>query len=262
MILKEKWRRAFLLAGAAALSAAALSIPASAGATLKYPNLYTLPPTDFHLGTALVDGSNQYVIRFSNEVANSGPGTFELHGSPHFPPDGLYDATQWIYDDTAGIDMEPVGTFEFHQAHNHFHFRDFARYEVWTQRDYQRAAAKNFTVGQPIGVSPKVTFCVFDNDQPDPNVGLPSRTYASCTPLMEGLSVGWGDVYDWLTDEQWVALGQTPLPDGNYVLRSIADPFNKIYESPGKADPARESQIANSATADFSIVNGKLANAP
>ena len=34
-------------------------------------------------------------------------------------------------------------------------------------------------------------------------------------------------------------------PDGEYVLRIVADPNNHIFESEGKTDPARESQEAN-----------------
>ena len=42
------------------------------------------------------------------------------------------------------------------------------------------------------------------------------------------------------------------------MLRSVADPLNKIYESPGKEDPSRESQEDNEAITEFAVSEGKL----
>jgi hypothetical protein len=256
MLCKEKWNRA-LVAICAALSLTALALPASAEAVLQYPDLRTLPPVDIHLGTTLVAGENHYIVRFGNIVENVGQGPFELHGTPHFPYDGLFDATQWIYDTNGGFVMKPVGTFAFHPSHNHFHFDGFARYELWRRRDYDRAAP-TFTTGHPLYTSPKVSFCILDLMHVDPASGPPTAFYQTCSPAMEGISQGWADIYDSTLPEQWVDVGQRPLPDGQYVLRSIADPYNLVYESPDKADPSRESQVANSAVAFISIVNGRL----
>jgi hypothetical protein len=258
MVCKVKWKRA-LIAICAALSVAALSSPAMAGAAPGYPDLRTLPPDDIHLGTALVGNENHYVVRFGNTVWNAGGGPFELHGTPHFPYDGLFTATQWIYDASGGpIVMNDVGTFAFHPSHNHFHFDGFARYQLWKKRDYDRAAATGFTTGSPLYTSPKVSFCILDLTHQDQASGPSTAVYRTCSPAMEGISQGWGDVYDSLLPEQWVDVGQRPLPDGNYVIRSIADPDNLVYESPEKADASRESQVANSAAADVRIVNGRI----
>src|SRR5207253_1268192 len=56
----------------------------------------------------------------------------------------------------------------------------------------------------------------------------------------------------------WIDLDQQTLPDGRYVLRSVADPFNHVYESPGKADDSRESPEANQAITRFGISGGQL----
>jgi hypothetical protein len=79
---------------------------------------------------------------------------------------------------------------------------------------------------------------------------------------MQGISVGYADLYDYLLDDQWVDVGQLPLTDGQYVLRIVGDPNNKIYESPDKADSSRESEAANTSGRYFSIVNGRLAPTP
>ena len=259
MICKEKWKRSRAISGiTVAASLVILVCSAHASAAPKYPDLRSLPPSDFHLGTALVDGENHYVVRFTNLIANAGTGPFELHGAPHFPVDGQFDASQWIYDDTVGLTIEPVGVFAFHPSHQHFHFDGFARYELWRKRDYDRAAAVGFSAGAPLFTSPKVSFCILDLSRYDNASGPPTAVYRTCSPAMEGLSAGWADVYDWTLPDQWVDVGQTPLPDGEYVMRTIADPGNIVHESPGKADPNRESQIANSASSPITILNGRL----
>jgi hypothetical protein len=77
--------------------------------------------------------------------------------------------------------------------------------------------------------------------------------------MLQGISPGWGDTYDYFRFEQWIDLGPGgTLPDGQYVLRSIADPTNKIYESPGKSDPTRESAEDNEAITVFNVQKGQL----
>lgn len=259
MILKEKWKPA-LVALCAALSVMVCQA-ATAGAASRYPDFRTSVPYDVHLGTALVNAENHYVVRFSNEIVNAGTGPFELHGTPHFPYDGLFDASQWIYDDTAGVEMQSVGVFAFHPNHQHFHFDGFARYELWKERDFNRAQSVGFASGQPLYTSPKVSFCILDIRHADQSSGPSRAFYRTCTPAMEGLSQGWADIYDWTLPDQWVDVGPKPLADGKYVIRSIADPENLIYESPGKADASRESEVANSAAVTITIVNGRLAPA-
>ena len=51
-----------------------------------------------------------------------------------------------------------------------------------------------------------------------------------------GLSPGWGDTYDYYRYEQWIDLGQSTLADGGYVLRSVTDAGNVLWESPTKTD--------------------------
>jgi hypothetical protein len=76
--------------------------------------------------------------------------------------------------------------------------------------------------------------------------GSPERRgYSGCRRDIQGLSVGWGDRYAYDLPGQWVAFGAERPPDGEYVLRIIADPNNHIFESEAKADPTRESLQAN-----------------
>ncbi len=257
MICKEKWKRALGILSFA-LSVVAMMAPSMAGAAPRYPDLRTLEPRSVHLGMTTVNGESHYVVRFTNVIWNAGTGPLELHGTPHFPIDGLFDASQWIYDDTVGVSIEPVGAFAFHPSHQHFHFDGFARYQLWKKRDYDRALARDFASGSPLYTSPKVSFCILDLTHVDRSSGPPTQVYRTCTPAMEGLSQGWGDIYDYTLPDQFVDVGRTPLPDGTYVIRSIADADNVLFESAGKADPAKESHAANSAVKEITITNGKL----
>src|SRR3954452_4747348 len=76
--------------------------------------------------------------------------------------------------------------------------------------------------------------------------------------MTQGLSVGWGDTYDYYRQEQWIDLGQTNLANGDYVLRSITDPFNNVYESSGKGDTTKEDPTVNEALTPFRVSGGAL----
>ena len=68
--------------------------------------------------------------------------------------------------------------------------------------------------------------------------------------------MGWGDWYPRDVYGQWIDLDGSPLTDGDYVLRSVADPDNLIWESPNGADPSRESQVDNEATTPLRVSGG------
>ena len=38
--------------------------------------------------------------------------------------------------------------------------------------------------------------------------------------------MGWGDTYGYYLVDQWIDLGTSSLPDGQYILRAVADPSN------------------------------------
>lgn len=230
----------------------------STGAPL-YPDLRALPPSDLRLSQISIDGEMHHVVRFSTLFANLGQGAFEVHGAPEVPPDGTADATQRIYEFPAGFRDEPMGTIAYHPDHGHFHIDDFGRYELWTGRAFNRALGRGFERGVPLAVSDKVSFCMFDSERVDQSLTVsPIAVYRTCGPFMEGLSVGWADEYNWTLAGQWLDVGTEPLRDGDYVVRNIVDPTNRMWESDGKADPSRESTTANHAYTAFSIVGGMM----
>ena len=263
-------KRAPLASSLLAVLLLVLPVAPAHAATSLYPNLKTLAPRDLRLDKADVDASEatvtHNVLRFSNTTWNSGPGKLEMRG--------LIDsktkagpATQRVYDDSGGSTDFATGTFYYHAAHSHYHYDDWGRYELWTKADYDAWLASGKTKGTPT-VGSKTTSCMIDEEfirgdipnQPYPEV----YGTGGCFPdgqgkMLQGISPGWGDTYDYFRFEQWIDLGPSgSLPDGQYVLRSVADPLNKVYESPGKADTSRESPEDNEAITLFGVQKGQL----
>jgi hypothetical protein len=246
-----------------------LAAAAPAMAAPQYPDLTTLPPRDLRFDRADVSqdlhGDIHNVMRFTNTVWNSGSGRLEMRATinPN-TKDGA--AVQRVYDDAGGFTDTQVGRFYFHAVHNHYHYDDWGRYQLWTKAEYDAWIASGRTNGAPEDIGTKTTSCIMDEEfiatlptTPYPGV-FPSN---GCNPdsqgfMIQGLSPGWGDTYDYYRFEQWIDLGQANLADGEYVLRSVTDPLNKIIESPSKADDSKESPVANEGVTRFSVAGGKI----
>jgi hypothetical protein len=251
-----------------------LASPAAAhAATLLYPNLRTLPPRNLRFDRTDVSadssGNLHNVLRFSNTVYNAGEGPVEIRATidPSLnPPSG--PAYQRIYDDQGGhVDIPLSGsTLYYHSVHQHYHFDHWGGYELWTKSAYDAWIASGETQGSPDIVGQKTTSCVEDEEFVAsvfaaiwPAAYPPARCLPDSNNLIrEGLSPGWGDTYDYYRFEQWIDLGQGTLADGTYVLRSVADPQNLVYESANKADGSREGSADNSAITTFTISGGQI----
>ena len=253
-----------------------LAAPAAAeAATLLYPNMRTLPPRDLRFDRTDVSvnssGDLRNVLRFSNTVYNVGEGPVEIRATINKslnPPSG--PAYQRVYDDAGGFTDIPLSgsTLYYHDVHVHYHFDHWGGYELWTRAEYDGWIASGKTEGSPDLVGAKTTSCVTDEEFVTTLLGTvwPAEYPPSkCMPnsnnvIAQGLGVGWGDTYDFYRFEQWIDLGQTRLPDGAYVLRSVTDPLNIVHESPSKADPARETSSDNSAITTFVVSGGQIAD--
>jgi hypothetical protein len=246
---------------------------AAHAATLLYPNMRTLPPRELRFDRTDVSadshGDLHNVLRFSNTVYNVGEGPVEIRATINQslnPPSG--PAYQRIYDDQGGhVDVPLSGsTLYYHPVHVHYHFDHWGGYELWTRAAYDTWVASGETVGRPDLVGQKTTSCVEDEEFVTSILAAvwPSAyPPAACMPdrnnvISNGLSSGWGDTYDYYRFEQWIDLGQGTLADGTYVLRSVSDPQNLVYESPSKADNAREGSDDNSAITVFTISGGRI----
>lgn len=114
------------------------------------------------------------------------------------------------------------GLFEFALCHQHYHFRNYALYEL-IDRD----------TGQ-VWRAAKRGFCMLDTDPNPAWLGGAAGPgyYRSCgstqTAGNQGISVGWTDTYRFFLGGQYFVLdggdGQDPVPPGRYVIRITANP--------------------------------------
>jgi hypothetical protein len=206
---------------------------AASAATAKYPNLKTLTPSSLQFDTEVIDGATHWVLRFSNTVWNAGTGPLELLAAVDTSTGATKTrVTQHVYNTDGTWTDSTAGYFEYHEGHNHFHFGDFAEYELWTRVEYDAWVASGRSRGQAQRRGAKTTFCIMDTGRVQALSDSPlSAVYKTCNPSKQGLSVGWGDTYGYRLPEQWIDLGTSRLADGSYVLRSIADPRNLLIES-------------------------------
>jgi hypothetical protein len=258
----------------AAAMAALLAIAAAAQANVLYPDLKTLPPRDLRFDrtdiTAESLGVLHNVLRFSNTVYNAGEGPLEIRAKINqslTPPSG--QAYQRLYESGGGYkEVElPGSTLYYHAVHKHYHFDHWGAYQLWTKTGWEGWLASGRTKGEPFLIGQKTTACVEDEEFVE---SVPAAVWpagyppANCLPnseniIAEGLSPGWGDTYDYYRFEQWIDLGEKgSLPEGTYVLRSVVDPNNILYESPEKSDTSREGQQANEAVTTFKIAAGAI----
>jgi hypothetical protein len=212
------------------------SVAARAGrrgtAPILRPDIVPTPTSQVMI--RLEGGHKRLYLSFETENAGSGP----LEVQPEQEDcDGNGDTTddrtgvQDIYGDTDGsgaytpgvdtiVRTEVVGCFEFDPDHGHWHFDNYARYRLLTLN------------GRRLRAESKVGFCMLDSVSVDP--GLPgyssTHRYTGCPDLgLQGISVGWADVYGVNIPGQFIPIGG--IPNGTYCLLGRADPDNRILET-------------------------------
>ena len=190
------------------------------------PDMRTVVPA--HLN--LVNEHQQDILRFSNGVANTGPGPWALRPEPSIEfakANSLtrVSAVQEIRDSGAyykcgeqpkqvtacyNVVSESVaGTFLFHPEHNHWHIDDIALFEV------RKGSPTGPVVG---GNSIKTTFCLIDWYKLDDNSPSGERVFFDFYTSYQGISSGWVDQYHQATEGQQVVLTDVPNADDYYLV--------------------------------------------
>ena len=217
-----------------ALVVLAAAVPAVAGPRDAglYPDLRTVVPT--HLG--IQNQQQREILRFSNGIANTGPGPWRMRPEP--PPGSdtqVTNGVQEILDADGAVVLEQVvSTFEYHPAHNHWHIGDVALFEVRKARDNGHGGDIGGVVTNDRGEaqSIKTTFCLIDSYKLDDNAPTKERGYWDCYTSYQGISPGWADQYHQATVGQQLDL--TGAPEGVYYLVSTSNPAGVFLET----DPA------------------------
>ena len=182
------------------------------------PNLKPLPASSVSL---VADASGGSTLRFSTTSWNNGTGPLQLEAGPVDTGSGKQQVLQRVFLSDGKSFHRLAGYFEWHPAHNHFHFDDYALYTL------QPVNAP----GGSVRTGSKMTFCVMDNAKVDTGLpGAPGQpAYSSCGQYVQGMSVGWGDTYGSHLPGQEIDF--TDNADGIYQLRIEIDPKKVIIEA-------------------------------
>jgi hypothetical protein len=176
-------------------------------------------------------------LRFDQVVANYGKGPFELR----LDMDQLLtdkQIRQRVYRTDGSFLDRKADTYEFHPAHAHFHYKNFAVSTLWAADGDGRKKGR-----RPVRTGKKNGFCMIDVEnrwfgrQGDgsrnyyfPRCNLPTETDPNGHHIMvNGISPGWADVYNWYLADQFIDIAG--VADGCYVLQTEGDPHNTIIES-------------------------------
>lgn len=213
------YSRARMLALGTSIVATAL-VAGNAGAeTVSLtPNLKPLPASSLSLVTDVSGGST---LRFSTTSWNSGAGPLELVAGDVETGSGKQQVFQRVYLGDGTSFLNYAGSFTYHPEHNHIHFDDYALYTL------QPINAP----GGSLRTGVKTTFCVMDTTKIDATLpGAPSQAvYSTCGRSVQGMSVGWGDIYGSHLAGQEIDFSDNL--DGIYQLKIEIDPKKLIVES-------------------------------
>ncbi|MGH2445549.1 MAG: lysyl oxidase family protein [Candidatus Limnocylindria bacterium] len=217
---------AVFLAGLAVAVGMSLARPQPAsGGTALLPDLAMAPVDDFRIEWV----GGRRLLRFTAMMVNVGDGHFELRGGrtstaqPMSMTQVLYDSTSRTASVTSQIPTDAVASYAG-DGHNHWHVNEMMRYDMWGVGGNFRGA--------------KVGCCFLDSDPwatslPGYNGSYYRGTMCSTNPSAMsnrmGISVGWGDEYEYYLAWQWVDI--TNVPGGTYVVRATVDPYGFFTES-------------------------------
>lgn len=182
------------------------------------PDLRIRPPSDVALVGSRSRGDLR--LKFATTIWNAGDGPVEVRGSQN--TETQLQVVQYVHR-SAGRPRpdRPIGEFDFDHRHGHLHLGGFARYELWSLDevgDEVELVAENAKVG----------FCLMDNLPVDELSAPPEPVYADCDAEVQGISVGYGDIYVAALYEQDINVSH--VPDGRYRLINLANPDGSLLE--------------------------------
>ncbi len=208
----------------AAGTSVATARPATASSGLQ-PDLAMAPLGEFRI--EVVNGRR--LLRFTAMMVNVGEGHFELRGSragtaePMHMRQVFFGSTSRTAPVISEVLTDAVASYAG-DGHNHWHVDEMMRYDMWGNSGNFRGA--------------KVGFCFLDSDPwatslPGYNGSYYRGTMCGTNPSAlsnrMGISVGWGDEYEYYLAWQWIDI--TNVPSGTYYVRATVDPYGFFVES-------------------------------
>jgi hypothetical protein len=154
------------------------------------------------------------------------PGTHRLLRMTVMTPN-IGDADIYIGDPNKTFVNGQSDLYEFASCHNHYHFKNYALYEL-VKKNADGSDAKVWRAA-------KRGFCMLDTDPNPAWMGEQPRdqNFLSCgsttSPGNQGISHGWADTYRFYLGGQYFILDdnggkQDPVPPGDYVIRITVNP--------------------------------------
>lgn len=185
------------------------------------PDIVALPPLD--LTVKKKDGRT--LLAFTTSYWNKGRGPLEFVADPTtrgLKEDVVRSVNQRIYKIDGDYRERPSGSFLWHQTHLHYHFSDFAVYEL-KPLDIGGADFKD-------DMQLKSTFCIRDSEPIDLSHpgAQKGASYSICGKERQGIAPGWADSYYYTYVDQ--TFDVTGAPSGTYVLRILINPKNRFEE--------------------------------
>lgn len=185
------------------------------------------PDTPADVRNVLVGGRRE--LQFTTGVANVGDGPLVIEGRTISTAGGLVtQGYQIIWRRDGSKCARVTGRFEFHPTHEHWHFESFVGYEL--RRDDPET-------GPLAATGVKASYCLLDlalvrGYHPSRNPRQVTNMTCDEQEGIQGISVGWKDVYERFLPGQSIELDRdpTPVPTGAYHLVNVVDPNRLLWE--------------------------------
>lgn len=204
-------------------------------------------PDDGHSGPDAVKPTK--CLRFSTGVYNNGDGPLYLQfGTDNSATQRVFYSrgTPGQYDKDSTYLEREAGTAEFHAAHQHRHFQDMVRYQLFEVSDSlptHPSPSKKIVI--EVGEGIKHGYCTFSQrierwsqlNQDPQYASFPLFAFGA-SPCDEAMTLerGWGDLYRWQRPDQYVPYDGVADADGTmragfYVVRVTVDPEDRLLET-------------------------------
>jgi hypothetical protein len=216
-----------------ALLVALAALPAPALARDLLPDLDQETPDNLQVTTDTSGAIPRFHLGFDSAVDNRGAGPLIVTGHRASQDEPRMVADQTIQQsDGSTRTRAGVGRLQYvySEDHDHWHYLGFDHYELRRASDYRLIAPDQ-----------KTGFCLGDRYETDHRSMLPGepsqpfytgycgRTHTELLSVVEGISVGYGDVYFANLEGQFVDL--TGVPAGQYYLVHRVNADRKLAES-------------------------------